>query len=145
MTRAETRELIYKGIKALGNEIKFNSGRLSEFNKEQKEYPFIWLESLSAGRDIITQGADIDNWEVSLHIAKKDKPDSIPEEYEQIVDECDYIAQRLIGQYKSILSYAKLVTLSGVGREPFIHKMADDASGVILSFTLSSPDKTSVC
>lgn len=145
MKRSEVRELVYKGIKALGNQIKFNSGRVSEFNKEQKEYPYIWLESLKSSSNIVQQGANIDDWDIVLHIAKKDQPDSIQDQYELIVDDCDYIAQQLIKQYADLLDDAKLVTFDSADRDPFIHKHADDTTGVILTMTWAIPDTTDVC
>lgn len=147
MTREETRNIIQSAIAALGNYIAFGSGRITEFNsKEAKQYPFIWLESLSSSTPTINyQGANIDNYNCKLHIAMKDQPDSIETQYEAIVDKCDYIAQQLIGQVKTILSAAALITLTSVARDPFIHKHADDTTGVILSLTLVAPDTTNVC
>lgn len=146
MTRAEVRNLIGQGINALGNQIEFGSGRISEFNKEKdKDYPFVWLESLSVNTDINNQGAYSDNWDVKLHIAMKDQPDSKAEEYEEIVDACDYIAQQLTKQYADILDSAKLVSFDSAKREPFIHKHADDTTGVILTLSLTIPDTTNVC
>ncbi len=146
MTRAEVRALIKQGINALGNQIEFGSGRITEFNKEEnKDYPFVWLESLSVTTGINAQGANTDEWDCKLHIAKKDQPDSKADEYEQIVDECDYIAQQLIKQYADLLESAKLVSFESASRIPFVHKHADDTTGVVLSFTLIIPDTTNVC
>lgn len=146
MTRKETRDLIDAGIQALGNQIQFNSGRISEFDSQTgKEYPFIWLESLSAATTVRINVAYTDDWDVKLHIAKKDQPGSSPEEYESIIDDCDYIAQQLTKQYMVLLASAGLVTISSTTRTPFIHKLADDTSGVVLAFKLTSPDTTNVC
>ncbi len=146
MTRSEVRDLIEQGIAALGNQIEFGSGRISEFNKDRdKDYPFIWLESLAVDTDINNQGAYSDHWDAKLHIAKKDQPDSKASEYECIIDECDYIAQQLTRQYADILDAAKLVSFDSAKRDPFIHKHADDTSGVILSLSLTIPDTTNVC
>lgn len=146
MTRSEVRNLIEQGINALGNQIEFGSGRISEFNKlTDKDYPFVWLESLSTDTDINNQGAYSDKWDVKLHIVKKDSPDSLAKEYECIIDECDYIGQQLTKQYADLLSSAKLVSFDSAKREPFIHKHADDTTGIILSMTLTIPDTTNVC
>jgi hypothetical protein len=146
MTRAEIRQLINDGIKVLGNQISFGSGRITEFNKDRsKEYPFIWLESLSNNPDVIHYGAHMDHWKVVLHIAMKDKIDSSADEYEDIIDKCDLIAQKLTKIYVDSLESAKLVDFDSTERMPFIHKHADDTSGVILSFTINVPDTTNVC
>lgn len=146
MTREEVRAFIKSGVDALDQTIDFASGRITEFNSgRSNEYPFIWLESLSTDVDILATGLPYDNWQIALHIAKKDAAGSSPEEYEGIIDVCDLIAQQLIKKYNNIVSGYTLVTLSNVSRQPFIHKHADDLTGVILSFTLGSPDTTNLC
>ena len=156
MKREDIRTFLKAGTDAIP--VYFDSGRLTEFNKlPNKGYPFAWLESLEVDTDFGGSGSMlIDNWKVSLHIAKLDKSDSIQDEYEVIVDACDHIARKLIWQYNLILQSAsqittanqdlyKLVTMSDMRRDPFIKKHADVLTGVILSFTLNSPDKTDVC
>lgn len=137
MTRTEAREFLEKGVNALAETVKFNSGRITEFNSARSnEYPFVWLEPLSK------QG---NTWQVRLNIAKKDKSDSKPEEYEAVVDACDLIAQFLISKYKMTLSTYPAVTMENDSREPFYHKHADDTSGVILTFDLLDFQPTPVC
>lgn len=146
MKRSEIRAFIEKGVEAMSPQIPFGSGRISEFNSSRKnEYKYIWLESLSVTVDLLDTGLPYDNWQVILHIAKKDAPGSSPKEYECIIDDCDYVAQQLIKQYNGILTGYNLLTLDGITRFPFIHKLADDTSGVILSFNLHSPDITPIC
>lgn len=146
MKRSEVRDFIKSGVVALSSAISFNSGRISEFNSERSnEYPFVWLESLSAGVELTEQGLPYDGWNITIHIAKKDAAGSKPEEYELIVDECDYIGQQLVKQYNQSVTNYHLVTLDGISREPFIHKHADDTTGIILSFTLNAPDTTNLC
>jgi len=137
MRREEIRAFIKAGVDALSPSIKFNSGRITEFNSQRSnEYPYTWLESLS-----ITGVT----WNIIIHVAKKDKPDSIADQYEKIVDECDYIAQQLLSQYKIQLTGYNQLELLNDGREPFIHKHADDTSGVILSFEINDYSPTNVC
>ena len=146
MTRAETRSLIKTAIEVLGNQIQFGSGRITDINKEQsKEYPFIWLESLSVSTRINNQGAYMDDWDTKINIAMKDKVDATAEETEAIIDQCDYIAQQITKQLADQLQDAKLVSFDNTTRTPFAHKHADDTSGVILAFTLSAPDTTNLC
>lgn len=146
MKRSEVRAFIESGVTALGDAFKFGNGRITEFNKDRaKEYPFIWLESLEVDTDLMETGTPFDSWRIALHVAQKDQPDSIQDQYEPIVDQCDEFAQQLIKQYNALVSGYHLVTLAGIQRVPFIHKHADDTSGVILTFVLRSPDTTNVC
>jgi len=145
MRREDLRAFISAGVDELSPTVQFNSGRITEFNsKRSNKYPFIWLESLA--RTPIANGLV---WNIVLHIAKKDKMDSSPEQYEKIIDECDYIAQQLMAQYKLLLEgYDQLVIEAGSengNAEPFIHRHADDTSGVILSFELQDFSPANVC
>lgn len=147
MKRSELRTLIGSAVDALTPTIRFNSGRITEFNSQRSnEYPYIWLEPLSVATELsVATQVPLDTWSCVLHIAKKDAIDSTPEQYEAVVDECDLIAQKLVYQINQVIEGYKLITLTGLTREPFIHKHADDVSGVIISFELSGIDQTNVC
>ncbi len=146
MTRAEVRSFVESGINALTQMVQFNSGRITEFNSEaDKVFPYGWLESLSVQTDTFVNAAPLDHWNIVLHVAKLDKMDSIPAQYEPIIDECDAIAQQLMMNYNQVVSGFQNITIEGAGRDPFIHKHADCTSGVILSFTLTGPDKSQLC
>lgn len=146
MTRTEVRALFKSAVDLLSPAVQFNSGRISEFTSQaNKSYPFVWLEPLQVSTEFTTIQSPIDSWECVAHIAKQDKMDSLPVQYEAIVDECDLIAQKLIHNLNQVVSGYKLITISGVTREPFIKKISDATSGVIISFTLISDDKTNVC
>lgn len=163
MKREEVRQFLKYGADALAQMrppigLHFDSGRLSEFNSLRgKAEPFAWVESLKTNTNISGNHYTlIDEWDVVIHIARFDKPDSLQDQYEELIDQCDQIARKLIWQYNYLLynsellstslkdSY-KLVTLDGISREPFIKKYADCMTGVILSFTLNAPDRTDVC
>lgn len=156
MKREEVRTFLKAGADAI--KINFDAGRLTEFNKvADKGFPFSWVAELKAKSDFGGSGSSlIDDWSVHIRIAKKDAVDSIQDDYEQIVDECDHIARQLIWQYNVILYSAsnistanqdlyKLITLSDLDREPFYKWGADCLTGVDLKFNLNSPDKTDVC
>jgi len=146
MKRSEVRTFIQSGVDALSAAIAFNSGRISEFNSERSnEYPFVWLESLSVTRTNSGVGAPTDEWAVALHIAKKDAAGSSPAEYEAIVDDCDEIARALSEQYRATLADSLTVVITQETRTPFIHKHADDTTGVILAFTLQTWDNSTFC
>lgn len=146
MKRSEIRTLIQSAVDEVSGAYRFNSGRITEFNSNRSnEYPFVWLEPLQVATEITENQLPIDDWECIIHIAQKDAMDSKPEQYEAIVDECDYIAQKLLNKINNVVNGYKLLTLTGITRVPFIHKQADDTSGVILSFTINLPDTTNVC
>lgn len=146
MTRADIRAYIKSGVDAMSPSISFNSGRITEFNSQRSnEYPYVWLESLSSAPDVTDSGATFDVWSVIMHIAKLDKADSLPEQYEALIDDCDYIAQQLWSQYNTILGTSTKLILSGGERQPFIHKHADDTTGVILTFTIQDFLPVPIC
>ena len=146
MKRSEVRAFIKSGIDALAQTIQFNSGRITEFNSDRdNEYPFVWLVSPRDATDYNIGAAPTDNWNIELHIAKKDHAGSKPEEYEAIIDECDEIARALMNQYRNSLTGGSLVTIDSSDRNPFHHKHADDTTGVILTFTLVGPDNEPIC
>lgn len=146
MKRSEVRAFIESGVTALDMDIPFGSGRITDFNKQRSnEYTFIWLESLEVAVEVTDSGLPYNDWQVNLHICKKDALDSVPSQYEPLIDQCDEIAQKLIDKYNNIVSGYKLVTILGYSRTPFIKKHADNLTGVLLSFTLSAPDQTSNC
>lgn len=146
MTRTEVRALIKSAVDALTQTIQFNSGRITEFNSERSnQYPFIWLEPLAVGTELNTNQVPIDEWACILHVANKDAAGSTPEQYEAIVDQCDLIAQKFIHKLNAVVTGYKLLTLTSISREPFIHKHADDVSGVMVSFTITVIDNTNVC
>lgn len=147
MKRSEIRAFVKSGVDALVPAVSFNSGLLTFFNSNRtNQYPYVFQETGSISTDINFQtGPPLDQWEIILHIAYLDSMDSIPDQYELLVDKADEIAQKLITKYNQIVSGYKNVTIEGIGREPFVHKHADCLSGVILTFTIVSPDKTNNC
>lgn len=135
MKRSEIKEFIESGAQYF--EIPFSTGRISEFNSSRSNtYPFIFLETLQVDTDL-NFSIQTDNWVVRLHLASKDAPDSKMSQYEKLIDDADYLAQRLIRRYNDVLSNYDLVTLSAVSRTPFIKKHADCLTGVLLQFVLT--------
>jgi len=100
MKRNEVRVFIESGVQELSPSVSFDSGRYTEFNSERNHvYPMAWLESISNNPDLFnsTNGFQVpmDHWKIVLHITYLDKQDSIPVQYEAIIDQADYIAQQL--------------------------------------------------
>jgi hypothetical protein len=147
MKRSELRSFVQSGVSAINPQLAFDSGKLTDFNSNRNnEYPKVFYESVQeVPVDLVNEILPLDQWPVILHIGKKDSMDSIPNQYELLIDECDEVAQKLIRQYNLVLSDSEKVTVSGYTRQPFVKKHADCITGVILSFTLNVPDQTNLC
>jgi len=146
MTRKELRDFLEAGVNELVPAIEFGSGLVTDFNSiRSHQYPAVWQINAPMSSEHLPSGAPVDTWTVELIVAQIDQMGSSPTEYEHIIDDCDEIAQKLVYQYRNIVSGYKLVTMTGVGREPFVKKYADCLSGVLLTFQLITPDKTNVC
>lgn len=146
MKRSEIRTFLKNGVNALTPVPEFGSGRISEFNSIRNHtYPAVWQNVRPVDVDLPDNTSPLDDWDIELIIAKKDTQDSSAEQYEEIIDEADYIAQKLVYQYRNVISGFKLITISSIKREPFVKKYADCLTGVMLSFTIRANDKTNVC
>lgn len=146
MKRREVKDFIQAGINLLTEAMSYGAGRLSEFDSNRSmTYPQTWAEPITVSTNITASGLNVNDWSVKLNIAKKDKPDSSADEYEEIVDQCDEIAQELIQKLNQIVSGNEIINLKSISREPFVKKNADCLTGVVLSFTLNAPDKTNWC
>jgi hypothetical protein len=145
MTREEVRNFLGLGIDLL-TDVTYGSGRISEWNSDRnRTYPMCWISQIEASTELANGVLPIDNWSIEIHIAKKDTADSIEEQYEALVDDCDYMAQQLIRYYNQVVTGYKLVTISSISRPRFVKKNADCLTGVILSFTMTAPDTTNLC
>lgn len=147
MTRKEVYLFIKAGVDSLSVQHSFGRGRISEFSSNRDQtYPRVWFETLPDSDEVSTElsqnSLPIDGRPIRLHIARLDKEDSLPEEYECIIDECDEIAQTLAFKYNSIVAGNNLLTLTGLSRSPFVKKNADSITGTLLQFTLNGPDTT---
>ena len=146
MKRREVKAFIESGIKALSETAAFNTGKLDGFNSQpDKRYPFCWLDSIGVKSELTVNYMPVDDWEISIYIVKQDALGSAPEEYEEIIDQCDELAQQLIYQLNNQISGYKLATLKGITRTPFVKKLADCTTGVNLTLTLTAPDTTNNC
>lgn len=143
MRREEVRAFLQSGVDALSPKISFNAGRVSEFASEKdKEFPYVWLETLKRNTP---EAVFTNTWDVVYYVAKLDKMDSLPVQYEALIDDCDYIAQQLEAQYKFVLNNNKL-TIGEVSTEPFIKKNTPDVTtGVTISFTITDFSPTPIC
>jgi hypothetical protein len=135
MKRSEIKEFIQAGAEFYN--IPFATGRISEFNSARSNtYPFIFLETIQVDTDLLNS-IQTDNWVIRLHITSKDAPDSKMSQYEKLIDDADYLAQRLVRRYNDVINDYNLVVISGVSRSPFIKKHADCLTGVLLQFILT--------
>jgi hypothetical protein len=135
MKRSEVKQFIEAGAEFYA--IPFDTGRISEFNSSRSNtYPFIFFETPNVTTDLINS-VQTDNWTIRLHLASKDSPDSKMSQYEELIDDADYLAQRLVRRYNDVINDYNLVLISGISRTPFIKKHADCLTGIVLEFTLT--------
>lgn len=147
MKRSEIRDFLKDGVSKINPQLHFYSGVITDWNKERgKLFPSTFYESLiEMTGEVINHLLPSDTYPVSLHIGKQDKLDSLPDQYETIIDDCDYIAQQLFRQYNQVITNHDRVSIEGYSREPFLKKGADCISGVILKFNLKGADTTKLC
>lgn len=146
MTRKEINDFVAAAVMAINPQMSYDRGRISEWNSNRSnEYTSVWLETYGAEGDITEQALPIDSWALRIHVGKLDKPGSSPKEYESIVDESDEIAQKLVFQMNNIIAGYKLATISRFSRDPFIHRNADNVTGVLLTLTITDPATKSRC
>lgn len=135
MKRSEIKDFIQAGAEFYN--IPFETGRVSEFNSARSNtYPFIFLETPAVSTTLLNS-VQSDAWTIRLHLASKDSPDSKISQYEKLIDDADYLAQRLVRRYNDVINDYNLVLISAITRTPFIKKHADCLTGVILQFTLT--------
>ena len=145
MKRSEVRQFVEDGVNQITPALDYYEGLITDFNsKRNNQYPAVHL-LLETTDTELDGSAPTDDWDIVLIIAKLDKMDSLPPQYEGIVDDCHYISQQLIYKYRNIVNGYKLVTIEDVKREKFVKKYADCLTGIELSFTLKAPDQTNVC
>src|SRR5262245_14874848 len=129
MTRTEIAQFIESGVKLLTPKTEYGRGRISEWNSGRKHnYPKVWQVTSEAGPDteFTATLTPIDNWPIELRIAFMDSADSIEEQYEDLVDRADRLAQRLMYQLNQVIQTTPTAMLSNINRSPFIKKNADD-------------------
>lgn len=145
MKRSEIRQFIENGVNSITPALGYSEGLITNFNsKRSNKYPSVHLLLEDVDNSLSTS-APIDDWKIKLIIAKIDSIDSLPDEYELIVDEADDIAKRLVYKYRAIINGFKLISMESISRRKFVKKYADCLTGIELSFTLKAQDKTNVC
>jgi hypothetical protein len=145
MKRSEVRAFIKEGVNAIAPVLTFSEGLITDFNADVNRALPTVHHLLESNATDITESAPSDTWQIRLIIANLDKQDSKAEVYEDIVDHCDEVAQKLIYKYRNIIEGYKLVTMDGINRRKFVKKYASCITGIELTFNLNAPDKTNVC
>lgn len=162
MTRCQLRSFLCAGTNALRPVVEFGSGRISEFNSKRKDITChqIWQVVKPVNVEMVNNNRPFDSWTVELLICLKDTQDSLPDQYEPIIDRADEIGQQLTLQLNQLIDAAgtstadfesgdprtwKQIVLKGIKRDPVVKLYADCLTGISLSFTLSGPDLTNNC
>ena len=145
MKRSEVRLFVKNGVNALSPVLTFSEGLITEFNADvNRKLPTVH-NLLEENDTELTTSAPTDDWKIKLVIAELDKEDSKADQYEDLVDRCDEVAQKLIYKFRNVIEGYKLVTIESLNRKKFIKKYASCLTGIELTFTLKAPDKTNVC
>jgi|SRR5688572_5751065 hypothetical protein len=146
MKRSEVRAFIKEGVNAITPVLTFSEGLVSEFAADvSRQLPTVH-NVLEENDTELSESAPSDTWKIRLLIANLDKMDSVSSAYEDIVDHCDEVAQKLIYKYRNIVDGYKLVTMDGINRKKFIKKYSPICiTGIELTFNINAPDKTNVC
>lgn len=147
MKRSEVRIFIRDGVNSITPVLEYSEGLITDFNSQRSnQYPGVHLVLDETNTEIPETTMPLnDSWPIFLLIANIDKLDSSSDVYENIVDKCDEVAQKLIYKYRAIIDGYKLVTIEGIKRKRFIKKYADCLTGIELTFDLKNQDQTNVC
>ena len=143
MKRSEIRALLKAGVDSLTPILQYWDGELSDWNAQRdNRYPGVLSILEETDSKYADNMAPLDTWPVKLLICKIDKMDSTPNVYEDIIDNCDEVAQKLIYYFRN---NSGVYDISTAKRKRFIKKHADCLSGIELSFSIQTNDKTRVC
>lgn len=147
MKRSEIRDFLKAGVNALTPVVEFGSGRLSEFASiRNHQYPSVWQNIKPVNTQLPDNAAPVDQWDIEILIAQKDTPDSVAEQYEHIIDDADFIAQKLIYLYRNVIDGYKKIVITDIVRTPFVKKNSPDCiSGITLTFKMTVSDRTRIC
>lgn len=146
MNRAEISQAIDTAVNSLSPATRYGRGRLTEFNSLRNEhYPAVWQETVVgspyASTEFTVNESPLDNAPIRVWVAQWDKQDSLPTEYEAIIDSADLIALKLI----YLLQQAIPGKVTSAQRTSFVKMNADCITGVLLEFTILSDDTTENC
>lgn len=146
MTRAEISQAIDAAVALLQPATRYGRGRLSEFNSIRNEqYPAVWQETLPntpyATTEFTANQSPLDTAPIRVWVAQWDKRDSLPSQYEKIIDCADLVALKLIYLLKSSIT-GNVVSSQ---RSAFVKMNADCLTGVLLEFNILSDDVTVNC
>jgi hypothetical protein len=143
MKRSEIRAIIKAGVDSMTPVLQFWDGELQDWNAQRdNKYPGVLSILDQVDSKYEDNMSPLDTWPIRLLVCKIDKMDSLPGVYENIVDDCDDVAQKLIYYYRNNSGAYEIKTAN---RKRFIKKHADCLTGVELTFTIQANDKTRVC
>ena len=144
MKRSEIRAFLKDGVDSLTPVLSYWDGELTDWNAQRdNRYPGILSILDTTESRYENNMSPLDSWPVRMLICKIDRLDSLPEVYEDIIDDCDLIAQKLMYYYRDNVSLHYVIT--NAARKRFIKKHADCLTGIELTFTLTGNDRTVVC
>lgn len=140
--------LIKDTVSRLGEDIEFGHGRTTDFNiKGHKADTIVWLDPLNAQPTYTVNGASNyqKTWNVNLIFYQVDKPDSVPNEYNKILDTTDNLVDRFINDINFFINDSDFILLTGINQQSFVKVTAHILTGWIVTFNLVVADSFDYC
>lgn len=156
MSHRSVVQLLKDTAEMLEDRMQFGYGRTSDFNvKRDKQYPFIWLDPLNASPTYSVNSTEnyIKSWSVRMLFYQLDSEDSVPKEYQTILDEMDIYVDKYINLLNQVYLKANErarvipdpIVITGITQDQFVKATADILTGWIVTFTLTVPDQFDYC
>lgn len=149
MSHKGIRLLIKDTAESLGDDIEFMYARTSDFDQaaSSKRYPFINLDPLSAIPEYTINGVSnyMKRWLCSMAFYGKDQADSVPEQYEKILDDTDALVDNFLNKLNFYSLQSDSIIISNVNQQPFVKATAAILTGFILTFQVQQSDQFNYC
>lgn len=140
--------LIQDTVSKLGDGIEFGDGRTSDFNIQGHQAKnIIWLDPLNAQPAYTVNGVSNYQklWNVNLIFYQKDRVDSSPKEYNNILSSTDVILDKFVNTLNFFIDGSDDLVISGFNQQNFIKVTAHVLTGWTLTFNLLVPDSFEYC
>jgi hypothetical protein len=143
------RLLIQDVAQKLGDDIQFTYARTSDFNltASNERYPAIVLDPLSSIPEYVDNNVSnyMKRWVCSMAFYDKDQSDSVPAQYQEILDKMDDYVDKFV----TILNFYSLnsdtIVVTSMNQQPFIKATAGILTGYILTFQIQQTDQFNYC
>lgn len=149
MSHKGIRLLISDIVQSLGDDIEFMYARTSDFNlaASEKRYPFVNLDTLAAIPEYTVNGVQnyMKRWICSMAFYGKDQAESVPEQYEKILDDSDDLVDKFLNKLNFYSLKSDEIVISNVNQQPFVKATSAILTGFILTFQIQQTDQFNYC